>query len=204
MHYVPVAGTWAEKDTETLQWYEAGSPFAVWMARRGWTRKATEFGFWSTALGGTLWCGGDHLAWQFGGRVLRSFLGDLPWEHRNVVAHSHGGQIVAYALADGLPIRSLVTISTPVRRDMDPVWAASLDVRQGRHVALYATGWGDRIRWLGQRGRFRRVVDGADGVEVQGGHSGVVREARYFDQWTSVLHRIDETSVIGAHAQPSE
>ena len=73
MIYTPVAGTNAKKREQS--WATSGSLFDRHMASSGFTRKAEEFGFWSTALAGTFFTGSGHLAWQFGGRQLRGGLG---------------------------------------------------------------------------------------------------------------------------------
>ena len=143
--------------------------------------------FWSSALSGTLFCGSKHLAWQYGGDVLRRFLLTVPLDDRNLVAHSHGGQIVAYALAGGVQVRSVVTVASPVRRDMGEVWAAT-GLNPDMHLHLYAVGWGDRWRWFGQRGRFKREMENTTNVKIEGGHSGMLNRPYFYSkQWDNVL-----------------
>jgi hypothetical protein len=50
----------------------------------------------------------------------------------DVVAHSHGGQVAAFAAIYGARFRRLVTVSTPVRRDM---------LRQRRVLREYTQRW---------------------------------------------------------------
>ena len=186
--YVPVDGTHAAKRKD---WDRADSLFDQYLRRRGFARTCRAFGFWPTAIGGPLICSG-HLGWQFGGRELRQFLAGLPFKDRIVIAHSHGGQVAAYALAAKpvIPVRALVTIGTPCRKDMDDVWA---EVRQSVkcHIHLYGTGWGARVRWIGQRFRFKREMPTArENHAITGGHSGILRKAQHMGQIDAVLARI--------------
>lgn len=180
--YVPVAGTNAKKREH--EWSAAGSLFDVHLAKLGCNRKAEEFGFWSTALAGTFFTGSGHLAWQFGARQLREFLRTLPFTDRNLIAHSHGGAVVAYALAmrPQLSIRSLITVDSPMPRSLDDIWthaAASI----GMHVHLYGTGWRSAVRWLGQRARFKREMEWATyNLPIAGGHSGILRDPKHIPQ----------------------
>lgn len=187
--YIPVAGTHGLK--RAGEWVNAHSLFDQYLTSRGFTRRCAEFGFWSTALTGTFFSP-DHLAWQFGGQQLRAFLQTVPYESRNIIAHSHGGQVAAYAasLLPAIQIRSLITVDAPVRRDMDPVWEEARK-HVVFHIHLYGHGVGNAVRWLGQRGRFRRQMPWADwNIRIKGGHSGILREAKHLGQLDSVLNRI--------------
>lgn len=188
--YIPIAGTGAwSRDGE---WERAGSFFDRHLQRQGWTRRANEFGFWSTALTGTFFTASGHATWQFGAYVLRNFLLTLPVEDRILLAHSHGGQVAAYALAlePLLPIRALVTIDVPCRRDMHEVWETG-SFAVPLHIHLYGTGLGSAVRWLGQRGHFaRRISTATENLPIKGGHSGILRKAKYVTQIDPILQRI--------------
>jgi pimeloyl-ACP methyl ester carboxylesterase len=196
MRYIPIAGTWAGKDDES--WHRAGSRTDRFLQKAGLVRLADELPFWSSALSGARFCGGSHLAWQFGADLLVRFLETVPKDDRNLIAHSHGGQVVAYALAQGAKVRRVVTVCSPVRRDMDAVWSVNT---AAPHLHLYSIGWGDRMRWFGQRARFRRKMPWADdNRRIDGGHSGMlVRPEDYEDQWLDVLHWLCDGAYYNEH-----
>lgn len=115
-----VAGTWAAKANER------------WVDPRGdWVKNAVDHGvhfpwraqpfFWSTALDG-IGFGRRHLVWDAWGRQLARYAHNRTQDPVNVICHSHGGQVVAYALKYGLEINVLVTVATPVRQDMLKLW----------------------------------------------------------------------------------
>lgn len=187
MIYIPVAGTNARKREK--EWTALGSLFNLHMYDMGFVRQADEFGFWSTALAGTFFTGSAHLAWQFGGQQLYRFLQTVPFQDRNLIAHSHGGAVVAYALTlkPRLCIRSLITVDSPMPTSMDDVWWDG-HFSIGVHIHLYGTGLGSHMRWLGQRGRFRRKMEWADhNLAIKGGHSGILRKAKYIPQINRAL-----------------
>lgn len=185
MKYIPIAGTGAREHSRS--WHQADSDTAVFLDQRGFDRLGDDLPFWSSALSGTRFCGNNHSVWQYGGAVLRRWLLGVPLDDRNLIAHSHGGQIVAYALAGGVQVRSVVTVASPIRRDMDEVWE-SCGLTGESHLHLYGVGWGDRWRWFGQRGRFKRAMAGATNFKIEGGHSGMLtRPDDYADQWSRVL-----------------
>lgn len=192
--YVPVAGTWAARNND--RWHAAGSPLAGVLATLGWHRDADNFPFWDTSLAGVSLCGNSHTAWQFGGGLLAEFLRTDPCGKTAVViAHSHGGQVAAYA-ACRQRIRCLITIDTPVRHDMARVWdEAAIDL----HVHLYGTGFGSTMRVLGTgiasvlHGRpFRRTIPTADiARRIPGGHSGILRDPAHFSAWSAIVGEVD-------------
>jgi hypothetical protein len=135
----PVPGTWAWEDipfraakTE-VQWWIAHSALMRMFASHG-VYVALPQGRqyrWSTDLGGL---GGwfsrlfhgrkgrlqDHRDWQTGGDALLTFLtlAQLAHEDMNVLCHSHGWQVVAYACAYGLRLHNVVAVAPPIRQDM--------------------------------------------------------------------------------------
>ena len=89
-------------------------------------------GYWSGAVNGLLiqwfaWWRDKHPAWRTGGETLRGFLRARRGELLDaggvtIVAHSHGGQALAYALVDmhtAICPLYVVTVDMPVRRHMD-------------------------------------------------------------------------------------
>lgn len=186
MIVVGVAGTWAWKSA----WWQDGSPFWRYMERRGvYPARINGLPFrWSTDLGGTwkFWQT-RHSQWEAGGDALAYYLDALPEQHRIVLAHSHGGQCVAYAAALGVKIDRLVTVATPVRADMDGTWRlARTAIRQWTHVL---DSEGDKTAFWGAFGDKRlgnqRHFDHADAnVKIADiGHSGLLSDPAHFHWW---------------------
>ena len=191
MIYIPIAGTWERKKAN--RWTDEGSMFDRHLESLGWDRRADQLGFWSTALAGSRLClGNGHHVWQYGAGIVKRFLlKNVTWDDRNLVVHSHGGQVLFYALANQekpiLTIRSLVTVGTPVRPDMDDVRKAAKG-RVDIHVHMYSIGWGSRFRWLGQGGAFRRGMPEAHfNYTMKGGHSGMLTEEKHVEQIDGVM-----------------
>ncbi len=188
--YVPVAGTNAGMQEHA--WNREGSLFALFMRDHGFEWCGAAFGFWSTALAGTFFTGSGHLAWQFGAKQLQAHVNALAYEDRNIWAHSWGGAVVAYLLADPKTerVRSVVTIDTPLQRRLDPVWYAGKHNRD-YHEHLFSKGWGSRIRFLAQRGRPMRAMPWADrNTNITGGHSGMLNRQAFMPQAAPVGHRV--------------
>src|SRR5687767_3651267 len=115
--YLPVAGTHAKDDPWVV---DDCSPFNEMMCENGFLpirRKDGSAWNWTTNLQG-LWFFTGTRDWRRAAVDLADFLGAVPYRHRNVIAHSHGGQPVIIAAADGLELRSLTTIGTPVRKNL--------------------------------------------------------------------------------------
>ena len=190
MIYIPVAGTHAA--TRADSFHRAGSLFDQLLRRLGHERHAEAFGFWSTALAGTFFTGSGHLAWQFGAKQLQQALNAKPYADRNLIAHSWGGAVVAYCLADPdtARVRTVITIDTPLQRGLDDIWYAGVKNRT-YHEHLYATGWGSRIRFIAQRGRCQRQMPWATrNARITGGHSGLLHHPRHMGQIIPVLDRL--------------
>ncbi|MBI4251007.1 MAG: hypothetical protein HY618_00975 [Candidatus Tectomicrobia bacterium] len=148
MPTVLVAGTWGGFNAG--DWWRPGSPFAREAGRNGVRLLAPDDPFrWSTRLDGII---GDNGEWELSGEVLKWYChAKAPGEPVNLIAHSHGGQVAAYAAARGLRVSTLITIATPVRRDMEPVYSRASGSISGRWVHIH-TGRRDRWQWLGGLG----------------------------------------------------
>ncbi len=156
---------------------------------------------------------GKRRDWSAAGRNLHQYLRPpvltddrdryVPIGQRNLIAHSHGGQVVFYALADGLIINNLITVATPVLKPIieDVLPFAAPRIR-GRWLHL-STDWRDRMQWFGE------LFDGAFGIQrafpavcgtkgaligipnltnepVPGwGHSSFLKDPRAFPLWRS-------------------
>lgn len=195
MRYVPIAGTNEKK----VSWCSPGSDFDQHLMGRGFVRYADKHQLWSRALAGTFFTASGHQVWEHGGQDVDDYL--FQWSpeelsHTVVIAHSYGGAVLAYALARSPYLRThlgaIITVGTPVRRDLDKVWAQARESNM-RHIHLYGTGWGARIRWFGQRGRLKREMPWANvNMPVKGGHSGVVRKLKHIPQIDAALDAVGE------------
>jgi pimeloyl-ACP methyl ester carboxylesterase len=197
LRYVPIAGT----NEKTSSWASAGSDFEDHMKGAGFDRYADDHQFWSRALAGTFFTKSGHQVWTHGGFDVMEYL--ERWTeaelHRTVViAHSYGGAVLAYALASSPRLRhhlgAIITVGTPIRRDLDAIWMSARDGSGVFHVCIYGTGLGARIRFFGQRGRFVREMSWADlKYGVKGGHSGMLRNPQYTPQINTALDAVKAT-----------
>lgn len=173
-----VQGTHAWGRSPDVEWWEARSPLCHFLTGREFTILGAERPYvWESGLDGTGWFGRAqrHLKWRAAAHNLYTYLvpplAQTEWredyvriEHRNVVAHSHAAQVVAYACALGLKINRLVTIGSPVRADMAAIYE---DARQniGQWLHVYSDK-SDRIQWYGT---------------LWDGHFGIVRKQKFAD-----------------------
>jgi len=156
---IPVAGTWGAKPADSGSYYWWRSP-SVWLAcakNAGYDilDPHDQF-FWSTALDGVA---GKNDAWDAAGRALYWYWVAKGRPRMNLAAHSHGGQVVAYALqysvqqGDPMSPYRVVTIASPVRFDMQPVWAdAKKAITPGGWTHLYTQETGalfEEYQYLG-------------------------------------------------------
>ena len=213
MKYIPVAGTFARKRHDhEFSWYRCGSPLDRLLVNFGYQRvdqdsdpQKPDKGYWSGDINGlmlqrAMWWRDKHPAWKTGGEALRQFLVSRHVEFSEgvtLILHSHAGQVGAYALKDLSPGLSrwkfpidVITCDMPVRSDMGSVYAlASLRVRTWTH--LYSEkGWKSRMRWMGDGQLFsnpRELPVATRNIEVTGGHSGMLSDPRYLEQWNSIL-----------------
>src|SRR5690348_2667600 len=111
-----VPGTWHG------EWSDPDSPF--WTFLEAQRFRPLKFRGWSGDVDGL-----PHVIdpqkseklsdWIAGGWALFYLLRNLPYERRNVVAHSHGGQVALFAAGLArVQIHRLITVCTPVRKDM--------------------------------------------------------------------------------------
>lgn len=112
-----VAGTWGystDGDGE-LKWWEPGSNFYEAGVKAGllFADERVPF-YWCGKLDG-IW--GSNGVWESAGRAMIDYARARRLRAVNVIAHSHGGNLVAYAAKYGLRIRRIVTVATPVRSD---------------------------------------------------------------------------------------
>jgi hypothetical protein len=157
-----VAGTNAWDNDHDVDWYVPGHPFGRML--RDHTLEVLTDGplpfIWSTDLDGVVWDRKGHTDWAAGGAALSYFIRMLGDTHPDIIAHSHGLQVVLYAIVNhGLKVNRLISVGSPVREDMEKI--AQL-ARPYIHTWLHIHSDGsDKWQWFG---------------EVFDGHTGIVRE----------------------------
>lgn len=184
---VCVPGTWGfDGDLARLgiDWWQPDSRLAQYLATQGYVNQFAPRTFtWSTALDI-----GKPLNWKSGGITLFVWLvPPLCPEQRvrpddtRVLAHSHGGQAALYAAGvAGLKIQSLVTVSTPVRRDVlrDVMPAARENIGHWTH--FYSEwDWTQAAGSVldGRLGVFRQMPDADVNIMVpKAGHSKLLHD----------------------------
>lgn len=191
---VLVEGTWGG------DWARASSAFCAMLRAANFA--PMRFQGWSGDVDGvpTILHSGTHSDWIAGGYGLRYFLASLAPHERNVICHSHGINPVLYALAlEGAPltpVRNLISVCSPVRRDMQGVARDAVGrIGRWRHLASQN---GDVMQLLGElfdghigwHERQWRVTDAAgrpasniENLTIPGiGHSGLFTP-RFLDLW---------------------
>lgn len=191
--YVSVLGTHAwDREHPERQWWHPSSPFSTFMAGHGhYHARPDEPFLWSGDLDGALWANGND--WEAGGVWLSRYLRNLAYADRNVIAHSHGGQVALLAAVD-VPIRSLVMIATPVRKEIERDVLPGALPSIGTCVHVSDSRWyGD---WIGLAGavfdgrlNFRRTFEDARIRTVRLpdiGHSTLLCEPTQFRLWQTI------------------
>jgi hypothetical protein len=211
--YLPIQGTHGTYG-DGPQWWRPESDLAKFLLAHELKILKPEDPFiWSTDINGlgflTKMFGSNrkhHNDWVAGGAALRYYL-DRPckkcaWpqemiKDRNLIAHSHGLQVVLYACAQGLRVRRLISVGSPIRADMfggpDSIAKRALpNIDAWLHIhdttnmdimqRLGEVGDG-KIEWRGERKVPIGTVkdDGIAGI----GHSGVLCDPRFFGLWES-------------------
>jgi pimeloyl-ACP methyl ester carboxylesterase len=184
-YYLPVAGTngwrdgWVVDDTHPHPRMMRSEGFEPIRLRGGRPVR------WASFLDGLI---GDDEIWEAGSDVVTLVLERLPFEHRNVIGHSHGGNIVLKAAARGLQLRSLTTVGTPVRSDCMPELAAT-NIQSWQHIYDRRC---DLMGTLGKLGGGSGVtqraflIPGVQNHPLDGiGHSKILRDAKFMHYWTT-------------------
>lgn len=188
-HYVGVLGTHGWTKDPRRAWWMNDSPFNGFLRKQG-----VEMAFpyrpfvWSGDLEGVPLVGSGN-DWEAGAEALCYYLDGLSLADRNVIAHSHGGQVALMAAAQGLKLRSLVMVATPVRESIEARIAPAAAKNIDRCVHLCDA----RFDYIGLAGAFfdwrwslRRTfnVPGIDSRKEPGiGHSNVLYDPTKFAWW---------------------
>lgn len=176
-----VPGTWGGQN----DWSCDGSPFRRYLETRGF--ESVQFRGWSGDVDGLYdpLANGTHSDWRAGGWALRYLHARDPYP---IIGHSHAGQCIAYCAAEtGASLSAVITVCTPVRKDMRPIYAeARRHIGHWRHV--YATGW-DLMQRLGELfdgkvGWERQMAEAHDNVGIPNiSHTKLLEDPAYFHFW---------------------
>lgn len=192
IRYIAVAGTYAAG--REMEWDHPDSTFSNFLLANDIIPlmiSPLKRYAWSTSLDGLDKSNDD---WDAAGRALAYYvmppLADktlLPPSETYIIAHSHGGNVAAYACGKyGLKVNGLITVGTPVRKDMDSIYkeaAKNID----HHLHLHA-GWQDYMQILGAIGDGRwgihREMPYAERNDVMPkGHGDILRDPTLFKTW---------------------
>src|SRR5258706_10487356 len=158
MKTIFVSGTWGYGRREETDWWEPGSAFLAEAATNGVDLADPVDPFiWDTNLDG-VW--GGNAVWEAAGHHLVDYARARELPVVDVVTHSHGAQVAAYATEYGLFINRLITVAAPIRPEIQRAWAAArLAGRIDRWTHIYGGGrdWWQLFGELAQ-GQIRPVV----------------------------------------------
>ncbi len=185
MKVILVPGTLAaQKDRDTPDWWQEGSPLIDFLHEATFSVTGMGRPWWSTDIDGIR---GPNADWMAGGMALYTYLVPplcpdrrMPPEETRVIAHSHGGQVALYAAAYGLKIRSLITIASPIRKDMQKIIAAARpNIGHWLHIHSDKSDWMQMLGGLFDRriGVYRRMPRADVNLLLPNvGHSKVLHE----------------------------
>lgn len=145
-----------------------------------------------------------HDDWQEGGDELAGVLTQLQLSDRNLLTHSHGLQVAAFAVAQTI-INRWLSVAGPVRNDMADTYAKAM-AGTAAFTQVAENGF-DRTQWAGQwfaratvpavAGRFlpqaRSFPDGpnVENIRLKGiGHSGLLKDETKFPLWHALTIRL--------------
>ena len=194
-YYVPIVGTWGG------EWARSDSPFAQYLASCDFAPVFREPLDWTGDVDWLSFGRRRHRDWRAGASALSYYLNppkpvDDAWRStyvpilaRNAIAHSHGGQVALYACADhDLKLRTLVTIGTPIRKDMADVAArAAKNIRRWMHLRSDRSDLWQLFGAIGDGrvGAYRDFpIAGVVNHAIPGiGHSGILERPEWFHLW---------------------
>jgi hypothetical protein len=188
-----IGGTHGEDDG----WWKPSSSFGQGLAAAGLEIADPMEPFeWSNDVDGLLvqgLFGRKHRDWIAAGHALMWYAhykvpprSDGEPRRVSIVAHSHAGQVALYAAYYGLLIDRLITVATPVRRDMAHVISgARATIRFWAHLHGDARDW-----WqvLGGRTLERRMTLADQNVYEPAGHTDLLNPNLWTDRrWWDLL-----------------
>ncbi len=185
MNYIPIAGTNGWRDT----WVREDSDFGRMMIASGCkSLRVGDRSFrWSGALDGI---DSDNREWEAFADSLYFFARQFAYEDLNFIAHSHAGQIVLLLAATGFKIRTLTTVGTPIRPEIQ---LAKAEDSIGYHQHIFDTRFdlwgflgGFRL-WRFDLLRSRSMPDPrVKNISVEGiSHSRILTERQQIGKWVT-------------------
>lgn len=202
-YYTPIQGTWAWKDIplnapqqiagKHPQWWEQSSKWSQFLEQHGYYQHSPDDPFiWSTEIGGLFWMKRNMRSWMAAGNNLRQWMSlrGIALLDRNVVSHSHGAQVVAFAAASGLKLNTVISVAPPFRKGVP---YDRLIAQCERWLVIEDPGF-DFTAALGELfdGRIfpghaphdpKVTVIKSPGIQ----HSRVLNEPAFIDRWHSEL-----------------
>lgn len=190
MKLVLIAGTNSWDGDTAIDWYCPEHPFAR-MLKAGNLEPLYDSNrpfIWSTDVDGLPGDRKNHIDWQSGAAALSYFMRMNDLTEMDVIAHSHGLQVALFAAATyGVKIRKLVSMGSPVRKDMEAVAkAARFSIKEWLHVHSDKS---DKWQWLGEMFdgklgivREHPLADKNDFVPKVG-HSELLRDETKYHFW---------------------
>jgi hypothetical protein len=233
-----IGGTWAKKhEQNAVQWYQRGSLLYWFLRSRNFSwligRDGRMYDWTTRLVGHQAWrrvvsfftrrkWAPSLIDWQVAGSNLFAWVCPplfdpghwLPAWLTYIWAHSHGGNVVFFACADGMKVDVLVTFCTPVRGDMaEAIKRARPNVAYW--IEVHSDACADKIQRLGEVGdgvfdldgvqSFNDLVDPVSGhtfkdlklgpdetIVVDDGHSKILNDPRRFDRLLPILKVIKE------------
>lgn len=184
--YIAIEGTHEDRDHRHQLWDDQFSPFSEFMASHGVNQLVSDplkKYEWSTGLDGVF--GADD-TWDAAGRALAQYMYLPAPSATNIIAFSHGGNVVAYACGKyGLQVNSLVTVSTPIRKNLYPLYKDA-ETNITRHLHIHG-GWADYWQALGDLcgggWGLHRDNPYALNQRAPGGHGAVLKEGSLLHLW---------------------
>jgi hypothetical protein len=190
--YIPVHGTWAIDEDEIAWWKETG-PFSQFAKRHNIIQHNYFPFIWSSDLNGA-WYNFlsqklKHSDWIAGGWSLYYYLESVPVHNRNIIAHSHGLQVVLYCAMFGMNINTLISVCSPIRNDMGEI-AEMARPKIGKWLHIYDKwdktqflgGFGDG-RWL--KSREATIADENFKVDKIN-HSEILKKDEKMHLWVQI------------------
>ena len=204
--YIPIPGTNVLNRAPSKDWWNLGSLFDRVAVRCGFRRverdgdpTKQDLPFWSRAINGLLpqqliKRSRKHDAWRAGASKWRDFIvankDDFKDDGLCLIAHSHGGQVIAYLLpllkSLHFPIY-VITLDMPVRRDMESIYRYANGVASAWVHAHSGWGWKSMLRILGSRFNSSKLFVADVNIPVEGGHSAFINPTPYIRQLPYIL-----------------
>lgn len=185
--YIPIGGTWSwDEDENHYQWWERGSTLTRQLSGLGLVLHARNPFEWSTDIDGDLFHK-NKTVWKAAGKHLACHVERVPLEERNMICHSHGGQVLFYCAYYGVKFNHVITVGTPVRNDMKAiVMAAKPNLGYWHHIMDSKTDWMAVAGGIFDGGfGIRHDFDQADSrSDIKGiGHSAILNDEKAMHYW---------------------